>query len=69
MANFYDDGSSPSSTARRSFHVGVVPCRGGGFEHAAAMPSVPPPEDLPNDQEIKSSVLPIMPDRYAPIRA
>jgi acyl-CoA thioesterase II len=27
---------------------------------------VPPPEDLPGDQEIKSSVLPIMPD---PVRA
>ena len=44
-----------------SFHAGE-----SGLEHAAAMPSVPPPEDLPNDQEIKSSVLPIMPD---PVRA
>ena len=37
-----------------------------GFEHAAAMPRVPPPEDLPNEQEIKSGVLPLMPD---PVRA
>jgi acyl-CoA thioesterase-2 len=37
-----------------------------GFEHAAVMPKVPPPEDLPSDQEIKSSVLPTMPD---PVRA
>jgi len=44
-----------------SFHVAE-----SGFEHAAPMPAVPPPEDLPSDQEIKSSVLPIMPD---PVRA
>jgi acyl-CoA thioesterase II len=44
-----------------SFHVEEP-----GFEHAATMPTVPPPEDLPSDQEIKSSVLPIMPD---PVRA
>ena len=44
-----------------SFHVEEA-----GFEHAAPMPRVPPPEDLPSDQEIKSSVLPIMPD---PVRA
>lgn len=37
-----------------------------GFGHAAVMPVVPPPEDLPSDQEIKSSVLPVMPD---PVRA
>ncbi len=44
-----------------SFHVEEP-----GFDHAAVMPVVPPPEDLPSDQEIKSSVLPIMPD---PVRA
>ena len=37
-----------------------------GYEHALPMPSVPPPEDLPSDDEIKASVLPIMPD---PVRA
>jgi acyl-CoA thioesterase-2 len=44
-----------------SFHVEEP-----GFDHAAVMPNVPPPEELPSDQEIKSSVLPIMPD---PVRA
>ncbi len=37
-----------------------------GFDHAAPMPAVPGPEDLPSDHEIKSKVLPIMPD---PVRA
>jgi acyl-CoA thioesterase-2 len=37
-----------------------------GFDHAATMPSVPRPEDLPSDREIKAKVLPIMPD---PVRA
>ena len=37
-----------------------------GFEHAAVMPQVPPPEDLPSDYDIKSKVLPVMPD---PVRA
>ena len=37
-----------------------------GFAHAAAMPDVPPPEDLPNEAAIKSGVLPLMPD---PVRA
>ena len=37
-----------------------------GFEHAVPMPRVPPPEDLPSDQEVKSAVLPLMPD---PVRA
>jgi acyl-CoA thioesterase-2 len=44
-----------------SFHVEEP-----GFEHAAVMPAVPPPEDLPGEQEIRSGVLPIMPD---PVRA
>ena len=37
-----------------------------GFEHAAPMPQVPPPESLPSEAEIKSGVLPLMPD---PVRA
>src|SRR5690242_18633359 len=41
-----------------SFHV-TEP----GFDHAAVMPQVPPPEDLPSEQEMKSGVLPMMPDR------
>jgi acyl-CoA thioesterase-2 len=44
-----------------SFHVDEP-----GFAHAAPMPDVPPPEDLPGEQEIRSRVLPIMPD---PVRA
>src|SRR3954469_13895974 len=44
-----------------SFHVAEP-----GFEHAAPMPQVPPPEDLPTEQEMKSGVLPLMPD---PVRA
>ena len=44
-----------------SFHVDEP-----GFEHAAKMPLVTPPEDLPNEQEMKSGVLPLMPD---PVRA
>lgn len=37
-----------------------------GFEHAAAMPDVPMPEDLPSEQEIRSGTMPLMPD---PVRA
>ena len=44
-----------------SFHIAEP-----GFEHAATMPQVPPPEDLPSEQEMKSGVLPLMPD---PVRA
>jgi acyl-CoA thioesterase-2 len=44
-----------------SFHVSEP-----GFEHAAPMPRVPPPEELPSEQEMKSGVLPLMPD---PVRA
>jgi acyl-CoA thioesterase-2 len=44
-----------------SFHVEEP-----GYEHAAVMPVVPPPEELPSDKDIKSSVLPMMPD---PVRA
>src|ERR671921_760062 len=35
-----------------SFHAGE-----SGFEHAASMPEVPPPEELPNDQDMRSGVL------------
>jgi acyl-CoA thioesterase-2 len=44
-----------------SFHIAEP-----GFEHAATMPQVPRPEDLPVEQEIKTGVLPLMPD---PVRA
>jgi acyl-CoA thioesterase-2 len=37
-----------------------------GFDHQAAMPDVPKPEDLPSDADIRASVLPQMP---APVRA
>jgi len=33
-----------------------------GFEHRFPIPAVPPPEDLPSEQDIKSTVLPLMPD-------
>jgi acyl-CoA thioesterase-2 len=33
-----------------------------GYSHQIAMPSVPMPEDLPSDQEIKNRILPMMPD-------
>ena len=37
-----------------------------GFDHAAPMPDVPPPEDLPNEQETRSGLMALMPD---PVRA
>jgi acyl-CoA thioesterase II len=37
-----------------------------GFDHAARMPAVPMPEDLPGEADIKAGVLPLMPD---PVRA
>ncbi|CAA9358654.1 MAG: Acyl-CoA thioesterase II, partial [uncultured Microvirga sp.] len=37
-----------------------------GFTHAAEMPKVPAPEDLPGEQEIRANVMPMMPD---PVRA
>jgi acyl-CoA thioesterase II len=33
-----------------------------GFEHAAIMPDVPMPEDLPGEEAIRSGVVPLMPD-------
>lgn len=33
-----------------------------GFVHQMAMPAVTPPEDLPSEQDLKSRVLPMMPD-------
>jgi acyl-CoA thioesterase-2 len=44
-----------------SFHVAER-----GFDHAAEMPKVPAPEDLPSESEMKAGVLPLMPD---PVRA
>jgi acyl-CoA thioesterase-2 len=44
-----------------SFHVAEA-----GFDHAATMPTVPAPEDLPGESEMKAGVLPLMPD---PVRA
>jgi acyl-CoA thioesterase II len=44
-----------------SFHVAEQ-----GLDHAVAMPRVPAPEELPSEQELKSGVLPSMPD---PVRA
>ncbi len=44
-----------------SFHVVEE-----GFAHQARMPDVPPPEALPGEHEIRSNVLPLMPD---PVRA
>ena len=32
-----------------------------GFEHAAPMPKVPRPEDLPSEHEMKAGVMPLMP--------
>lgn len=37
-----------------------------GFDHQIAMPDVPMPEELPSEQEIKQSILPLMPE---PVRA
>lgn len=37
-----------------------------GFDHAAPMPDVPPPEDLPNENETRSGLIELMPD---PVRA
>ena len=33
-----------------------------GFSHQAPMPDVPPPEDLPGEEEIRKGVLPTMPE-------
>ncbi len=41
-----------------SFHANEL----GGFEHQATMPVVPPPEDLPNESEMRKAMLPTMPD-------
>jgi len=34
----------------------------GGLDHQAPMPSVPKPDELPSEAEIKERVLPLMPD-------
>ncbi|KAA2233418.1 acyl-CoA thioesterase II [Salinarimonas soli] len=44
-----------------SFHVDEP-----GFDHAAPMPAVPGPENLPIEAQVRESVLPLMPD---PVRA
>ena len=33
-----------------------------GFDHGLPMPEVPPPEDLPSEEEIRTSILPFMPE-------
>ena len=33
-----------------------------GFSHDIAMPSVPDPDELPNEQDIRARVMPLMPD-------
>ena len=33
-----------------------------GFSHDITMPSVPDPDDLPNEQDIRARVMPLMPD-------
>ncbi len=33
-----------------------------GFSHEITMPSVPDPDDLPNEQDIRARVMPLMPD-------
>jgi acyl-CoA thioesterase-2 len=33
-----------------------------GFDHQAAMPKVPPPEELPSDAEMREKLLPTMPE-------
>ncbi len=40
-----------------SFHVDEE-----GLDHQAKMPKVPPPEDLPNEMEMRKNMLPTMPD-------
>ena len=47
-------------------HVGVLPRREPGFEHAVPMPLVPAPEELPSEARDEVAVLPMMPD---PVRA
>lgn len=44
-----------------SFHIDEP-----GLDHQIRMPNVPPPEELPGEDEIKNGVLPLMP---APVRA
>jgi acyl-CoA thioesterase-2 len=44
-------------TLSASFHAEET-----GFDHRAAMPAVPMPEDLPSDEEFRTRILPSMPD-------
>jgi acyl-CoA thioesterase-2 len=44
-------------TMQVSFHAGEQ-----GLDHQAKMPSVPPPESLPTESELRQKMLPTMPD-------
>ena len=48
----------PIFSALVSFHAN----ESGGLEHQAQIPKVPPPEDLPNESELRSAMMPTMPD-------
>jgi acyl-CoA thioesterase-2 len=47
----------PIFSMSASFHLDEP-----GFDHAAEMPDVPMPEDLPGEAEVKAGVMPLMPD-------
>jgi acyl-CoA thioesterase-2 len=47
----------PIFTITVSFHADEE-----GFEHQARMPNVPMPEDLPSEAEVRTRLLPMMPD-------
>jgi acyl-CoA thioesterase II len=47
----------PIFTMQVSFHADEP-----GLEHQAKMPEVPPPEQLPNEMEMRKALLPTMPD-------
>ena len=47
----------PISSMLVSFHADEP-----GLDHQATMPKVPPPEDLPNESEMRKAMLPTMPD-------
>ena len=48
---------NPIFSMQVSFHTDEP-----GLEHQAKMPVVPPPEDLPNEMEMRKNMLPTMPD-------
>jgi acyl-CoA thioesterase II len=47
----------PIFSAMASFHNDEA-----GLDHQATMPKVPPPEELPNESEMRKAMLPTMPD-------